>query len=177
MTQNNNHIKPNTQSCQTAVIASAIAVVKDLADKYEYKQDSNWFEYYDKDGCLCAFDEDQGTYCEDCSEERKEEILNDSKIEFPEGFDELIVSTESSKENEGFLNCDCCGEIIECAIIWNEQELENWTKLDSENWKRCKNEPYHYYQIYKILEGCWGATDEFSEECLIIAENVLKHWI
>lgn len=176
-TQNQNSVNPDTQSCRRSVINNAIAVVEDLAGKYKPKQDSNWFEYYDKDGCLCTFDEDQGTYCEDCSEERKEEILNDSEIEFPEGFEELRISTESSKENEGFLNCYSCGEIIECAIIWNEQELEHWTNLDEENWQNCKNEPYHYYQVYKILEECWGATSEFPNECLIIAQNVLKHWI
>ena len=164
---------------KTTVIASAIAVVKDLADKYEYKQDSTWFEYYDKDGCRCSFDEDQGTYCEDCIDERESEILKneDNSITFPDDFEQLIQSVETSKENEGFLNCDSCGEIIECAIIWNEQELEDWTNLDDENWKNFKNNNYHYYQVYKILEECWGATDEFSDECLIIAQNVLKHWL
>lgn len=176
MKKENNKIQDDAQLLQMAVIASAIAVVKELANKYEYKQDSNWFEYYDKDGCLCAFDKGQGTYCEDCSEERKEEILNDSEIEFPEGFDELTISTESSPENEGFLNCDSCGEIIECAIIWSKQELETWTELDAENWKKCKNKPYHYYQVYKILEECWGATEEYPDECLIIAQKVLEHW-
>lgn len=174
---NNSDTNQAEQLNETAVIASAIEVVKELADKYEYKQDSNWFEYYDKDGYLCAFDEDQGTYCEDCSEEIKEEILNDKEIEFPKDFQELRISTESSKENKGFLNCDSCGEIIECAIIWNKQELEHWTNLDDENWQNCKNNNYHYYQVYKILEECWGATEEFPNECLIIAQNVLKHWL
>ena len=140
------------------------------------QQDADWFEYYDKDGYVRPFDEDQGTYCEDCSEVRKEEILQDAEIELPEDFDKLRISTEYSKEHEGFLNCNLCGEIIECAILWDKQELEHWTELDEDNWKNCKNEPYHYYQIYKILEECYGATKDFEKECLIIAEKVITHW-
>lgn len=176
-TQNQNSVNPDTQLRQMAVIASAIAVVEVLADKYSPKEDSDWFEYYDKDGYVQSFEEDQGTYCEDCSETRKEEILNDAEIEFPDDFDELRISTETSKENEDFLYCDSCGEIINCAIIWTEQELSHWTNLDDENWKNRKDCVTPYYQIYKILEETYGATEEYPDECLIIAQKVLEHWL
>jgi len=166
------------QTIKIDIITNAIAVVKDLADKYEYKQDSTWFEYYDKDGCMFLFDEDQGTYCEDCIDERESEILmnEDNSITFPDDFKELIQSVETSKENAGFLHCDSCGEMIECAIIWDKQELEYWTGLDDENWQNCKNNNYHYYQVHKILEECYGAKEEYSDECLVIAQKVLEHW-
>ena len=176
-TQDQNSVKPNTQSCQMAVIASAIVVVKELADKYKPKEDSDWFEYFDKDGHRHTFEEDQGTYCEDCSETRKEEILNDAEIELPDDFEELYISTETSKENEDFLYCDSCGKIIECSIIWTDQEIEYWTKLSNEDWVNYKNSETSYYQIYKILEETYGATEEYTDECLIIAQNVLKHWL
>ena len=178
--RNENANEPqNQQSCQNAVIASAVEVVKELADKYKPKQNSTWFEYQDKDWCRCSFDEDQGTYCEDCIDEREEEILKNenNEINFPDDFEELIQSVETSKENEGFLNCDSCGEIIECAIIWGNQDLEEWTKLGDENWLRCKNTEYYYYQVYKILEQNYGASEEFNSECLIIAQKVLEHWL
>ena len=159
------------------VIASALELVLPISEKYLPKQDSNWFEYYDTDGFRKPFEEDQGTYCEDCSEERKQEILKDKEITFPEDFEELVIGTETSKENEDFLNCDSCGEIIECAIIWTDQELDHWINCTDEDWVNCKNSPYSYYEIAKILEDTYGAKEEFKAKSILIAESVLKHWL
>ena len=148
-----------------------------LSEKYLPKQDSNWFEYYDTDGGRNTFEEDKGTYCEDCSEERKQEILKDKEIEFPEDFEELVIATETSKEIECFLNCDSCGEIIECAIIWTDQALDHWINCTDEDWIKCKNNPYSYYQIAKILQNAYDdAEKEFKAKYLLIAKSVLKHW-
>ena len=160
-----------------SVIASALELVLPLSEKYLPKQDSDWFEYYDTDGYRKSFEEDQGTYCEDCSEARKQEILKDQEITFPEDFEELVIATETSKENEDFLNCDSCGEIIECAIIWTGQELDHWINCTDEDWINKKNNSYSYYQIAKILEDTYGTKEEFKEKCLLIAKSVLKHWL
>ena len=158
-------------------ISSAILVVTDLANQYEYKQDSTWFEYSTKEDYTRSFEEDQGTYCEDCIDERETDILinEDNSITFPDDFENLIQSVETSKEHDGFLHCDSCGEIIECGILWSPQDFEHWTDLDGENWKKCKNNSKHYYQIYTILKEC-GEESEYASECLIIAEKVLKYW-
>ena len=167
--------KTNKMKKELETISSAILVVTDLANQYEYKQDSDWFEYRTKEDYTMSFEEDQGTYCEDCSEARKEEVLQDVEIKLPSDFEELIISTEYSKEHDGFLHCDSCGEIIECGILWSSQDFEHWTDLDGENWINCRNNSVHYYQIYKILKEC-GEESEYASECLIIAEKVLKYW-
>jgi len=160
-------------------IASALELALPLAKKYKPKTDSTWFEYYDTHEYCKPFEEDQGTYCEDCVDEREIEIIkNENKeIKFPKDFEKLTQSVETSKENEGFLNCDSCGEIIECGIIWTDQELDHWINCTDEYWINCKNSPYIYYQIYKILEDTYGAKEENKAKCLLIAKSVLKHWL
>lgn len=168
----NTEIKPPLR--QTDVIASAIALVKPIADKYEPKQRPMWFEYRTKDGYRISFDGDQSTYCEDCVNERKEEIEKWDKKELPEDFDCLICSEETSREGSDFTHCESCGEIIECGILWTEQEMTHWTALKSEDWEQMKDSPYSNYEILKILEDDWC---EYEKEKQVIAECVLKHWL
>jgi hypothetical protein len=158
-------------------IREALDFLKPLAEKYEPRQESKWFEYENLDGHIMSFDEDQGTYCEYCAEKRKQELLDDENIEFPRDYGELIISTETSKENENFLNCDSCGAIIECSIIWNEQEINHWLSQKKKDWKFYKgvDKNYFHYQLYKILEPTYGAAEEFKDACYKIAKKVLKY--
>jgi hypothetical protein len=151
----------------------AINKLTPIAEKYKPKQRPMWFEYLDKDGHRSSLEYEQGTYCEDCYKE-VENILNTMDIsELPDDFHRAIGVEETSREADGFTNCDSCGEIIECGILWTSyQEIEYWLWHNDFSREDLANNPRSCYLLLTILEG---AYDEFPKQCDKISEKVLDH--
>jgi len=160
------------------VIAFAYFLVSKKSKYYNPSFDSNWISYEDKDGDIRTFDDENSkTYCEHCITQVVKEISKDEEIILPDEFVEFTYQTETSKENEGFLICDKCGEIIECSIIWDIQELEHWISLTRKEWKERLKCKMNTYELTQILDLIHGSFSEFKKETFKIGVYVILHWL
>ena len=160
------------------VIAFAYSLVSNKSKSYKPSFDSNWISYEDEDGYIRTFDDENSeTYCENCIDQVVEEISKSEETILPDEFVKFTYQTETSKENEGFLICDNCGEIIECSIIWDKQELEHWLSLTRKKWKSILKSEMNTYELSQILDLTYGSFSEFKKETFKIALNVILHWL
>lgn len=160
------------------VIAFAYSLVLNKSKGYKPCYDSNWVSYKDADGYIRNFeDENSETYCENCIIQVVEKVSKDEETILPDEFVEFTYQIETSKENEGFLICDKCGEIIDCSIIWDMQELEHWMSLTRKEWKSRLKCDMDAYELTQILDLTYGSFPEFKKETFKIAMYVILHWL
>lgn len=111
------------------------------------------------------------------SKEDKEKVVKQLKgrlkKEFPKSmkFDADCFDVSCS-EYDGFENCDGCGVIFEQGLLLTSQELEHWLGLDDSEYITMIKDPYHAYQLRKLIDH-WH-PGKYANSIIEIAKKVLN---
>ncbi len=152
------------------VLSQAREKIRARADEYQVKADVC---YVCNDNFMTGKVRQDYNYCETYCEDCIDSIIENLNKEYPNAEFTYTYEIESSPEYEGMLYCDNCGELINVAVLWNMETIEQWLGLTKQEWVDVLKCPHNCYELRELLDKTYGAIEGYPEECLVIAYNIL----
>lgn len=80
----------------------------------------------------------------------------------------------SCGETDDFDLCESCGIIFNQGLLLSSQEMEHWESVKDKDLKRYVKDPYHAYQLDKILYEYSPAYGKHNDRILALAKRIIN---